>query len=309
MINKAKTIKKKRERKPKKEKRTPKKRGRKPTSKLVKLNKKNILKNDENCIIAHIPLKINEINDESLKSMSNELSFDSMYDKNFNNKYIQKLEIQVKEMKQEIKILKNKKTDIVINSNYNIIKLKNLIISENLKDIKKTNLCCWWCSSQFDNIPFFLPNKYENKKFFVYGIFCSPNCTLAYNIDINDNKVWERHSLIYLLYNNITCENLRIKLFPAPPRQNLKKFGGNLTIEEFRIKSTIIKNSRFIIHPMVPIKTLIEESYQDRNQYKWNNNDLKSNRYHKLMENIQLRKSKVNENSLEKTMNFKKIKF
>ena len=60
---------------------------------------------------------------------------------------------------------------------------------------------------------------------------------------------------------------------------------------------------------MVPIKTLIEESYQDRNQYKWNNNDLKSNRYHKLMENIQLRKSKVNENSLEKTMNFKKIKF
>ena len=35
--------------------------------------------------------------------------------------------------------------------------------------------------------------------------------------------------------------------------------------------------------PMVPLVTLIKESYKDRNKYNWKNNNLNNNRYNKFL--------------------------
>ena len=129
-----------------------------------------------------------------------------------------------------------------------------------------TNICCWWCTEQFNTLPCFLPEKYEDNKYHVYGCFCSYNCAAAYNLDIDDYKVWDRFSLIKKLSKDMFNNDTEIHV--APPRQALQKFGGILTIEQFR-KNFIIheKEYRHIVPPMVSIVTMIEEIY--KNTGKW----------------------------------------
>ena len=54
--------------------------------------------------------------------------------------------------------------------------------------------------SPFDNLEVNLPENYFNVNFIVY-IFCSYNCAMSYNIDLNDEKVWKRSLLIYYITN------------------------------------------------------------------------------------------------------------
>lgn len=348
-----KVVKKKRGRKPKnidspKDIKVPKKRGRKPTGKIIKLKSNEIstLSNDENCIIAHIPLnpndvdkitnlynkncslddKIssiieNEISDENsdseLNSSSiNEISLDSNSlgnkKNNFNDKYINHLESKINELKFKIKSLEEEKNSSeIFFADYSVEKLKSkILINENNKFIlnKKTDLLCWWCGHKFDNTPFPLPEKYYENKFFVFGNFCSPSCACAYNIDINDHKLWERNSLILKLANEL-FDHIIENIYPAPPKQILIPFGGNINIDDFRKKTNKIYSSRFIIPPMVPLTTLIEESYKDRNKYKWETK-VNMSKYNNLKKNIKIKRSSnlKNDTNLEKVMGLKKIK-
>ena len=324
-------IKKKRGRKPKnapkedtiKEVKVLKKRGRKPTGKVIKLNSTALsnLQNDENCIVAHLPLSQNDI--ESLsqsyksESESNELSLETSslgnINDSFNDKYIKHLESEVSKLKEKIKELEtslNKKSNDIFFADYNIEKLQSKIINKDSIEKSDDNEClCWWCCHKFDNMPFFLPNKYYHGKYHVFGHFCSPSCACAYNIDMNDYKLWERNSLIIKLYNDLTDSKIN-NISPSPPKQMLKQFVGNITIDEFRKKtnSSISYSSRFILPPMVPLKTLIEESYKDRNKYKWENK-LNISKYNNLKKNINsTNQFKKDDSILEKIMGIKKIK-
>ena len=318
----------------------PKKRGRKPTGKILSLQKGEIIRieNDENCIIAHIPLQLSDIEKYSSKdslsnnsfinkqktitkstdiSIDNELSLENptLFNnkKKSENKYIKFLERKIEKLKQELEFHNDKNNSTEVFSNdYNIERVNNKLINiENNKCIlnKKTDLYCWWCCHGFDNIPFPLPNKFYKKKFYVFGVFCSASCALSYNLDMQDHKIWERNSLIIKLYNLLT-ENDVDNINPALPRQSLSIFGGPYNIKDFRENVVCIYNSRFIIPPMVPIITLIEESYKERNTYKWNKK-LNISRYNKLTKNMKLKRNKpLNNklNSLEKTMGLRKIK-
>ena len=128
-----KKVPKKRGRKPKKalKKSTPKKRGRKPTSKLIDIRKKDFKKvqNNEDCLIAHIPLQFEDIMKHNNKSKSDtessitEISFDNNYNENvFDNKYINYLENKIKTLEKKLIDLEKKKKKI-IETNYNIVKL------------------------------------------------------------------------------------------------------------------------------------------------------------------------------------------
>jgi hypothetical protein len=99
-----------------------------------------------------------------------------------------------------------------------------------------TKINCWWCCHQFDGCPCTLPTKYDNlrKRFEFVGIFCSWNCTKAYNFEKNDHKKYERSELITLLIQQLYGITKAINIKAAPPRQSLKMFGGYLNIEEFR---------------------------------------------------------------------------
>ena len=101
------------------------------------------------------------------------------------------------------------------------------------------------------------------------------------------------------------------EICPALPRQALKKFGGWLTIEEFRKKLFYInKEYRHIVSPMVPIVTIVEECSKSRNRNKNYKKELKNQKVLKANENLKLRRNKPlpsSKNSLEKTMGLKRI--
>ena len=322
----------------------PKKRGRKPTSKLVSMKKEELrdLENNDDYVVAHIPIRMNDVimynkkknntdlisTSEDLTSSLTNISFESIYDSKApidenskNSKYTKYLEEDNEKLKKKIEQLTNKlngKNDRSSSSNYNIQVLDSEILTfddeNNVKFKMKTDTCCKWCIHKFDNVPFPYPHNYDHRKgiFKVSGFFCSPNCAMAYNLDSKDvGNIKKRNSLIFRLYN--TMLNTKVDaIFPSQPRDVLDIFeGGTVSIEEFRHHNLEICNSRVILPPMVPVKTLIEESYKDRNKYKWDKMDIEYNRYNKLKNNIKLKRSKPTKNSnnsLFKTMKIRKIK-
>jgi len=126
---------------------------------------------------------------------------------------------------------------------------------------EKTNIACWWCTYNFDTMPCFVPEKFVDNKFYVFGCFCSFGCAAAYNIYKEDYKTWDRHSLIKRLYNTMmdTKEDEDVPL--AAPREALKKFGGYMSIDEFRKNTQILrKEYRLIVPPMVSVVLSVEET-------------------------------------------------
>lgn len=97
---------------------------------------------------------------------------------------------------------------------------------------KKTKMVCWWCTYPFDNLPCFIPEKYSDNKYYVFGNFCSYQCALAYIMKDDEYKLTTRRSLIKKLYKEIQDTN--DNLLPADDREILDRFGGLKTIDEFR---------------------------------------------------------------------------
>lgn len=114
----------------------------------------------------------------------------------------------------------------------------------------RTDVNCWHCHHDFTTSPIGIPVEYIDRKelpneslndvdtgyesyFLTYGVFCSFPCALAY-LKYNNDDILFRNSkgLLFSLYfqmygNEMTCKE-------APHWQSLKKYGGDLTIQEFR---------------------------------------------------------------------------
>ncbi len=174
--------------------------------------------------------------------------------------YTNKSNETIKEIiKPEIKPQKKQMNYINNETNSKAYVNKSIIINsskENVIVIK--NSACWWCTYEFDNEPCYLPDRYGDNKYYVFGCFCSFNCALAYNINLRDYKVWERISLLNQLYYDSTKTNEIIDI--APSKEILKKYGGILTIEEYR-KNFLIKTKKYLIlpHPIIVTNPVIEE--------------------------------------------------
>lgn len=213
-------------------------------------------------------LSISDIDENSNNSSDNEIDFNELIDE------LRKKDKIIKQLKTEITELKSS-----VPNTYSIgkdVKLVPMNISfvdnKTGKSIlcEKTDIACWWCTYQFDTLPCFIPerfvgnsdNKSENK-FFVYGCFCSFDCATAYNISLGDYKVFDRNSLIKRLYQMITGKTDDIVI--AAPREVLTKFGGHITIEEYRKgNSSISKEYRLLLPPMVNLLACIEEKTKDK---------------------------------------------
>lgn len=92
-----------------------------------------------------------------------------------------------------------------------------------------TEIACLWDTCKIKGKPYFLPDKYFNNKYYVIGWFCSINCAIAYNINLGDNRMGDRLSLLKVLYG-VKHENV----MPSPTCRILHKFGGNMSITEYR---------------------------------------------------------------------------
>lgn len=98
----------------------------------------------------------------------------------------------------------------------------------------KTDVACFWCSHEFDGAPCFLPVKEEMNTYHVYGNFCSPQCGLSFLLEehIDSHVRWDRMALLHRMYR--PAGKINGRLYPAPPRESLTRFGGVYTIEQFR---------------------------------------------------------------------------
>jgi len=126
--------------------------------------------------------------------------------------------------------------DLIVKLQLNNIEnsFNNSIITEsdNL-NIKNTSELCWNCCEPLNNCIYSIPLIYKNNIFYVYGDFCCLECGLRYARDTFDsNKYLEIFTYTNLynkeMYNNDKTINV------APHRLMLKKFGGKLTIDEYR---------------------------------------------------------------------------
>jgi hypothetical protein len=174
----------------------------------------------------------------------------------------------IKALRDEISTLKELVSDgafvtcreiktIPMNVSFVDIKNDKTIICE------KTDIACWWCTYNFDTLPCFIPERFADGKFYVFGCFCSFDCAKAYNLSLNDYKVSNRNSLMRKLYNTIkgTDEDIPI----APARELLEKFGGHISIDEYRkISRSINKEYRLLLPPMVNLVACIEEKTKDK---------------------------------------------
>lgn len=99
---------------------------------------------------------------------------------------------------------------------------------------EKTSVACFWCAHEFEGKPCFLPVKEETGTYHVYGNFCMPQCGLSYllNEHLDSHVRWERMALLHRMYRPVGKPGSR--LYPSPPRECLKKFGGPYEYEQFR---------------------------------------------------------------------------
>ena len=255
-----------------------KKRGRKPSGKIIDLNKINLTNEYNECIIAHLPLSQKDIVRISLRDTENARNETEPNEKpgavmislNINDDAPSSndcakcadLERQVHALQDKLNKSKETHTYVHCMSGKSVYKCEP----------KEDESVCWWCCHKFDTLPIGLPEKYEHAvadksgapgKFHLHGHFCSFNCAHAYNIHMNDFKVWERYSLLNL-YKKKSCppndDNTYSKIMPAAPRQVLKMFGGKLTIEQFREShNNVAKEYRYMLPPYIPINGVVEE--------------------------------------------------
>lgn len=96
----------------------------------------------------------------------------------------------------------------------------------------KTDISCFWCAHTFDTPPCVVPEREVGGVYQVYGNFCMPECGLAYLLheSIDPHARWERIALLHRIYDKLGSH----RIFPSPPRESLKIFGGPLTIESYR---------------------------------------------------------------------------
>ncbi len=244
----------------------------------IPINEDDVHEEDE--IILHLPISRDDIKSLGLSSISIEESTKNSSDseeeessdkevKNNDPNYKQ-LGLIIKKLKDENDELKKFLTEITPMYFTEVkiypVDLKLFDMENNCLIPKKTNICCWWCTYQFDWLPTYLPEKFSDNKFYVSGCFCSFNCAAAYNLSlIDDSKKWERYSLLKQLYyminkdkiTNITEININI----APPHTLLDKFGGHMTITEYRKNSKILgREYHKLMPPFVPITMGFEET-------------------------------------------------
>lgn len=115
-----------------------------------------------------------------------------------------------------------------------------------------TDICCFHCTEPFDTQPVGIPMSVTDSKLVCDGNFCSYGCALAYTFAQGSSHIQyrTRQLLVQAARDIHGISNVHV----APPRLALKKFGGYLTIEEFRNSThlhSIVVNPPFVGQDMV----------------------------------------------------------
>ena len=112
---------------------------------------------------------------------------------------------------------------------------------------------CFWCTECFTGQPIVIPEREEKGTYKIYGNFCCPECAVSFllNETVDPHVRWERMALLHRLYS-VWYEG---RIYPAPPRESLKKFGGPMSIEQFR--NTLLSKTVRIDIQMPPVVSIL----------------------------------------------------
>ena len=186
-----------------------------------------------------------------------------------------------------------------------MIEFANSNTTQKLPD--STNIACYWCSHSFTNQPVVIPESERGGIYKVYGNFCSPECGMSYLLkeSLDPHIRWDRMALLYRVYD----VDGKGRIYPAPPRESLKLFGGPLTIDSYRA-TLQTKKVRVDLHipPMVSIIGSIDTKPIDfyDTTMKSNITLLPYDKIQKAEEGLRLKRSKPlkdRESTLDSCMN------
>jgi hypothetical protein len=235
----------------------------------------NLLPEARRPLIVHLPIQSKDVHMNDMPIMYNPAPpTDALpYDMNADNPFYEGVEqFESQQSEQNMIITPNEEsiqptkhdskvidtTTIVQETEIDYYNIKSQLLvqfkdSSEAKIIPQTSdVACFWCCHTFTNRPVVLPIRDTGEYLQVTGNFCSPECACAYLFDMRQDSHtrWEQLSLLYRIYGE-ACNG---KIHPAPARNVLKHFGGNLTIQEYR---SLIRSHkvRVDIHlpPMVSI--------------------------------------------------------
>jgi hypothetical protein len=145
------------------------------------------------------------------------------------------------------------------------------IILANFKNKQWPNTspyACWNCHECFSNPPVGIPSIANTQSdyevtYYLEGNFCSFNCAARYLFNSRpsgDSQLWTLYEIMNLIYNELfQFEDYR-KIELAPEYTTLKKYGGILTLEEFRSNFETNINYKVFRTPLIPALYHIQES-------------------------------------------------
>jgi hypothetical protein len=149
---------------------------------------------------------------------------------------------------------------------------------------------CWNCCHKFNGFVTGLPLKYNNDIFYTIGDFCSLECCSRYAFEKYNNKIYEIMPIINM-YNNIKYDK-HDKINMAPDKLVLIKFGGKLTIDEYR------KNFNSIYYINTPIIIPVSNNIYNY-EFKYNNNNIKDLKLYRKKELTNEKNSIFNKMNLD----------
>ena len=308
----------------------PKKRGRKPKGgKIMQKNNQKLNNNTKisHNVILHLKCSKNVLNKNTniLNPITNynpEISNITSFTMNTNNK-ISHLNFQnfkndnnqsIKQnntIKHTEKKCDNSKNCDNVKKNTSGVNIKELwlkldILKKKLKlnNVSDKKSSCFWCTYNFDNPAVYIPKKYVNNDYEVYGCFCSPECAVAYlkNENIDTSTLWERYCLLNNIYGKIYGYSKNIK--PAPsPYYTLDKYYGNLSIQEYR---KLLKNDKLLMIVDKPMTKILPELYEENNEIPNVYNNLLDTKKQTDVKNFRLKRSQTKQtksNALTNTFN------
>ena len=131
---------------------------------------------------------------------------------------------------------------------------------------------CWNCCINLGKPIFNIPLKNVNQTFYGYGDFCSLECCARYTFDnFKENEAWNVYSLINYYYN-LENNTINKKINIPPNKLLLRKFGGNLSYEEY------FNNKSKLYDLKMPIIIVYNQNQEIKNNNMNNTSDLKLKR-------------------------------
>lgn len=111
---------------------------------------------------------------------------------------------------------------------------------------------CWNCTHEIQrNVS--VPLSYKDGVFYLYGSFCCFGCGCRYLFETYRNKdLWEKYALLNLYYNRVSnTRDQRVPIYPS--RLRLVKFGGDMTIEDYRQIDNGSFPNDIMLDPIFPV--------------------------------------------------------